>query len=55
MSAQEPIVAVTSSSLAVGHLELFATTRQGALLHRWYWTGTGWTDWEPFERAPLMF
>ncbi|UOX88958.1 hypothetical protein MUY14_46100 [Amycolatopsis sp. FBCC-B4732] len=52
MSASEPVVAITSSSLTSGHLELFATTRHGALLHRWYWTGTGWTDWEPFEMAP---
>jgi hypothetical protein len=52
MSAHEPIVAITSSSLATGHLELFATTDRGALLHRWYWAGAGWTEWEPFEWAP---
>ena len=52
MSAGEPIVAITSSSLTTGHLELFATTRHGVLLHRWYWAGTGWTEWEPFEWAP---
>ncbi|MEV6648810.1 hypothetical protein [Amycolatopsis sp. NPDC051371] len=52
MSAREPIVTITSSSLTAGHLELFATTHHGALLHRWYWASTGWTDWEPFEWAP---
>jgi hypothetical protein len=50
MSAREPIVAITSSSLTTGHLELFATTDHGALLHRWYWAGTGWTEWEPFAK-----
>ncbi|MGV9364995.1 NB-ARC domain-containing protein [Amycolatopsis sp. NPDC003731] len=52
MSALEPIVAITSSSLTTGHLELFATTVHGALLHRWYWASTGWSEWELFERAP---
>ncbi|MEV6641088.1 hypothetical protein [Amycolatopsis sp. NPDC051371] len=47
------VVAITGTSLTAGHLELFATTDHGAaLLHRWYWAGAGWTEWEPFEWAP---
>lgn len=54
MSADEPIAAITSSSSTPGHLELFATTKRGALLHRWYWPSDGWSQWEPFEWAPQV-
>lgn len=37
------------SSMAVGHLEVFAADAAGRLRHRWFWPDDGWSDWYDFE------
>jgi hypothetical protein len=52
MPFDQPVVALASSSMGSGHLELFAAGRGGSLHHRWYWPSTGWSAGESFDLAP---
>jgi hypothetical protein len=44
LDAPEPVSRVACSSLTTGHIEVFAITQDGGLLHRWY-EDRRWSQW----------